>query len=90
MQRLNPFWWKQFRLDDQFEPQLGFICLFKNDAHFGDELTSGASATSAAIICSDGRATANELIGNRSSLNRFWQCSHELDNSQRELLRPQL
>jgi len=49
-------------LDQQFEPQGGFVRFFFDGSDFGDEFGLAAGAATGAVVCGHGRAAANDLF----------------------------
>jgi len=73
------------RLDQQFQPERGFVGFFLDGADFGDEFGLTAGAATGAIICRHRSAAADDLFGDGASgIIGFWNGARQLDDSQRK------
>ena len=70
-------------LDQQFEPQGGFIGFFFDSANFGDEFSPAPCATRRAIIGGHRSSAANNLPGdNTASIVIFGNCPGQFNDPQ--------
>jgi hypothetical protein len=53
---------EQSVLDNEFEPELGFVRLFLNDAHFRDEIPTGTRTARRPVVRGYGRAGPKQLV----------------------------
>jgi hypothetical protein len=75
-------------LDEQLQPQRGFIRLFLDDSDFGDEFGLAAGAATGAVIRGHRGAAADNLFGDHASgVVGLGDCARELDDSQRKSFR---
>jgi hypothetical protein len=76
-QRLNTFGGQQPSLDDYLEPEATLIGFFFNDRGLVNKVRSRLGAAKRSIVCSNGSATADKLMGDgvsaASSRNRVDQ-----------------
>jgi len=72
-------------LNQQFEPQCGFVGLFFNRANFGDEFRPASRTARGAIVRGHRGSTAHDLLGDGPGGVVFFGYSlGELDNTQSE------
>ena len=70
-------------LNQQFEPQGGFIRLFLDRSHFGDKLGLAAGAATGSIIRGHRSGAAQDLFGDDApGLVAFWHRPGHFDNAE--------
>jgi len=89
IQQCRQFFCRQnARLDQQFQPERGFVGFFLDGADFGDEFGLAAGATTGAVIRRHRSAAANDLFGDGAAgIVGFGNGARQLDDSQRESFR---
>jgi hypothetical protein len=71
------------RLDEQFEPESGFIGFFLDRSDFCDELGLAARAATGAIVGRHGSSASQYLFGNNTPrVVVFWDFAAHLDDPQ--------
>jgi hypothetical protein len=72
-------------LNQQFEPQGGFVRLFLDRPNFRDEFSLTAGAATGAIVRRHRSAAANDLFGDDTAgIVIFGNCASQFDDPQRE------